>query len=191
MSEGGPGLTNASQAELAVLQRLALEPLGTIEEGSLGYLIQAIYGHMHSAEQWFGRDPGDNLLNRQSLLPWVLGTGVAAEAYGTEVQLSDGTEVDGGNAAHEMDVHRIFVAAVSQNNNVYKVELWHGLTTFAAAALLTETLLGSGGAAGDFRPAELNSLRVPCNHRIWARAKSATAGPDTISIQIGVHTYNG
>lgn len=190
MPSGGPGLTNNGLGELGVLQRRAVDALGDVVQGSLAYHLQVVNRHFHSPEQWYGRDAGDGFLNRDSVLSWTVPTAAGAGAYGAELQISDGTEIEGGDPDKRFDFHRLYAAGASQFDNLFKVEAWAGATTFAAASLVTEIVIALSGPQGDHFPLALNSRRVPCNHKLWLRAMSASAGPDSIDPMIGLHTYD-
>ena len=156
---------------------------------SLCYRVHEIEKHFHNSETWWGKDGGDNYLNRDSITPWRLTAGTG-EAYGTEVQLSNGDEIQGGDTDQRFDLHELLVTQSSANDQTYKVEFWVGTSTFGAAELLTEVVYRAGGNATESQPIVIMAPRKPCNYKIWARLK-CTLNSATMDIMIGVHTYSG
>lgn len=156
---------------------------------SIAYRVGEIERHLHNSALWFGRDSGDGFLNRASITPWVLVCG-SGEAYGTEVQLSDGTEISSGDPNHYFDLHETLVVENNAGSavTIYKIEFWHGTGTFAAASLLTECVATFFQAADNHGVITMVCPRMSCNHKIWARAKCNINSRD-VSILIGGHVY--
>lgn len=155
---------------------------------SLAYKVHEIEKHFHNSEQFFGKDGGDNYLNRDSITPWQITSG-AGEAYGAELQISDGTEIEGGSATKKFDFHRLFITGVGEIDDTYKIQIWYGTGLFGAATLLTETLFRASSATFESVPIDIMSPRIACNNKIWLCCK-CTSDAETIDFLIGVHTYD-
>ena len=157
---------------------------------SLAYKVNEIEKHLHNSEQWFGNNlvlPLNGNFTRASLVGFRLTAG-SGLAYGTEVQIYDGTTIEGGSAVKQFDLHRTFIAATSNNSVIYKVELYYGTTTFAESILLTEIIMQTPSNQMDALPVEIITPRITCNNKIWARIKCVTNAA-TIDLLFGLHTY--
>ena len=96
--------------------------------------------HFHSIERWYGDDGDDTMSVANNLVTWTLTAGNST-VYGTEVQLSGGSDVldaDYGIAVVEFDTRRLLVTDSNQFGSVYMIQLWAGLTTFGAATVIAE-----------------------------------------------------
>jgi hypothetical protein len=173
---------------LGKIDSLATDGLAGTED-SLAYRVHEIERHLHNNEEWYGKDSGDTYLNRDSITPWQLTAGTG-EAYGTEVQISDGTEIEGGDSSKKFDIHRLFIQSTSVNDQNYKVQVWAGTGTFAQSTLLSEVPFRIAANQTESQPIALITRRVPCDCKIWLRCKCATNGA-TIDLLIGLHTYSG
>lgn len=156
---------------------------------SLAYKVHEIEKHFHNSAQWFGKDGGDNLLNRDSVTPWALVAGTS-QAYGTEVQLSDGTEVESGSATKKFDLHEILIVDNDAGNAVttYKIQFWYGTGLFAAATLLTECVCSFYSVSDNHGVIVMVCPRITCNNKLWARVK-CSVNSKSLSFIMGVHTY--
>ena len=152
---------------------------------SLAYKVHELEKHFHNSEQWYGNAAGN--FSRTALDYFRLTAGTS-EAYGSEIQVHDGTVIESGSTTKKFDLHRLFIVALSANNATYKVQIYGGLTTFGESTLLTEILHRTATAAGDIAPLEIMAPRVTCNNKVWARVKSQTNGA-TIDMLFGLHTY--
>jgi hypothetical protein len=156
---------------------------------SLAYKVHEIEKHFHNSAQWFGKDTGDNLLNRDSVTPWTMVSGTS-QAYGTEVQLSDGTEIESGSATKKYDLHEVMVVDNDAGNAVttFKIQFWYGTGLFAAATLLTECVASFYSVSDNHGVITMVCPRIACNNKLWARIK-CSVNSKSISLLIGVHTY--
>jgi len=160
---------------------------GTVD--SLAYKVHEIEKHFHNSAQWYGKDSVDDLLNRDSVTPFVLTAGDDQD-YGTEVQLSDGTEIEGGSATKKFDFHKILITDNNAGNTstTFKFELWYGTGIFAAATLLTECVANFYSISDNHGVMEFPCPRIACNNKLWARVKCNVNGK-SCSILVGVHVY--
>lgn len=156
---------------------------------SLAYKVHEIEKHIHNSDQWFGKDSEDDLLNRNSLTPWVLVAG-DSQAYGSEIQLSDGTEVESGSTTKKFDLHEVLIVANDAINAVttFKIQFWYGTGLFAAATLLTESVASFYAVSDNHGIIQIRAPRITCNNKLWARIACSVNGK-SISILIGLHTY--
>jgi hypothetical protein len=160
-------------------------------DNSLDYRVSEIERHLHNAEIWFGQG-GGGLAERNSLTPWTLTCG-AADTFGAEVQLTDGSQFPPilvqTYPAFKYDMQRIEIINASANNSTYIIEFYAGPGSFADADFLTSIPYRQANQSVVI-PAALVSRRVPTAYNMWARVKSQSAGA-TIQIIIGVHFYEG
>ena len=175
-------------AETDKIDNVAIDGLDGVE-GSLGYQSSALYAHTFSALQWYGKDGGDNLLNRASVTPWAVVAGTS-QAYGSEVQLSDGTEIESGSAVKSYDLHRVMVTTNDATGaTTFKLEFWYGTGLFATATLLTECVTVFNSALDNSGSIEIASPKIKCNNKLWVRVKSSV-NSKSLSFILGVHTYD-
>lgn len=167
----------------------AMDGQDTATADSLAYRIAEIERHLHHSEQWYGKDAGDAFLNRNSLTAWQITAGTS-EAYGTEVQLSNGDEVESGSTTKKYDLHEIQIVDVSNANALYKIEFWYGTGAFGAATLLTEMTWIADNVNFSSGPIAFGSRRIACNNKLWARCKCQTNSA-TIDFLVGLHVYDG
>ena len=155
---------------------------------SLAYKVHEIEKHFHNDEQWFGKDGGDTYLSRSSITPWQITAGTG-EAYGTEIQISNGDEIESGSTTKKYDFHRFYITGLDTANVVYKVEIYYGTNVFGDSTLLTEFVTACANAnQADTHPLAIIAPRITCNNKLWARCKCQTNGA-TLDFVIGVHTY--
>lgn len=182
------GLTKKIDALALKIDGSAVDGLSGVNN-SLAYKVHELEKHFHNSAQWFGKDGGDNLLNRDSVTPWALVAGTS-QAYGTEVQLSDGTEIESGSAIKKYDLHEVLIVDNDAGNAVttFKVQFWYGTGLFAAATLLTECVCSFYSVSDNHGVITMVCPRITCNNKLWARIK-CSVNSKSISILIGVHTY--
>lgn len=156
--------------------------------GSLAFEVEEIEKHFHNSELWYGKDPGDSLLLQDGLAPWTLTAG-SGEAFGTELQLSDGTEIEGGSAIKKFDFRKIEIDTASQNSNVYLIQVWAGTGAFGAATVKTTVRFRSGTGACRGGPIIIMMPRLTCNNKLWMKLKCETDGA-TLDLAIGGHVYD-
>lgn len=182
------GAGNSLYALAKKIDEAAVDGLSGVVN-SLAYKVHEIEKHIHNSAQWFGKDTGDSLLNRDSVTPWDLTAGVS-QAYGTEVQLSDGTEIEGGSATMKFDLHEVLVVENDAGNAIttFKIQFWYGTGLFAAATLLTECVATFFQNSDNHGVITMVCPRIACNNKLWARIK-CSVNSKTISILIGGHTY--
>ena len=194
-----PSVDSTANAQIADVignkEDAAVEDVGT-DKSLMSYTkgileeSEVIDNHLHRPAQWFGRDSIDGYLNRDSVSPWTLTAGTS-QAYGAELQISDGTEIESGDANKLFDFHEMLIVDNTALNAVttFKIEIWVGLTTFAAATLLTECVATFYAATDNHGVIIINCPRTACNNKIWTRAK-CSVNSKQISFIIGLHTYD-
>jgi len=156
--------------------------------GSLAYHILTIENYFQNTERWYGRNAGTGLMELDNPAPWSVVAGALATDYGTEVMLSDGTVIEGGDPTKLYNFQRIFITGTDVNDATFHLQFWHGLTTFAAATLRTSTVFRAASASERSTALALMSPKSPCNYKLWARCKCQTGGR-YIAFLIGIHTY--
>ena len=189
-ASGGVGLGTLSniEDETNKIDSAAVDGLlGT--NNSLAYKVHEIEKHFHNNSQWFGKSAVDDLLDRDSVTPWELTAG-ESQAYGTEVQLSDGTEIESGSATKKFDLHEVLVVSNDAGNAVttFKIEFWYGTGLFAAATLLTEAVTTFYSVSDNHGVIITICPRIACNNKLWARVK-CSVNSKTLGFLIGLHTY--
>ena len=157
-------------------------------KNSLSYKVHEIEKHFHNREQWFGKSAGDTFLDPASLTEWQLTAG-AGLAFGAEVQLSNGDEVEAGDATKYYDMHKILVTAVSAASKIYKVQFLYGTGAVGAATIATE-VVGFFPASGKSSAIAFMMPRIACNNKVWAKAACET-NAGTIDFIVGLHVYQG
>lgn len=171
------------------LEKYASPGLSEAVYDSLAYRVAEIEAHLHNSEYWMGRNAVTGFVDRDSMLSWQLTAGVG-EAYGAAVQLMDGTEIAAAFGAAFGDMHRVLVTNVSAVNQVYMVQIWAGMTTFAESEFLTEVPFISPTVQFKEGPVDVLSHRVAAGEKAWARVKCQTNGA-TIDFMLGAHFYGG
>jgi hypothetical protein len=182
-SENGVEITEAQKIDQKPISGL----LGVVN--SLGYKVSEIEKHIHNSEQWYGKNSIDGFLDRDSITSWQIVANAVAGTYGAEVQISDGTEVEGGSSVKKLDLHRLFIETTNVNDQTYKIQFWYGTGLFGAATLLTEFPFRAAAASERSSPIDIISNRIACNNKIWARCMCSSGGK-TINFIVGVHTYD-
>lgn len=156
--------------------------------GSLAYHVLAIEEYFQNTEKWYGRNSSSGLMELDNPLPWTITANATDNTYGTEVMLSDGTIIEGGDPTKLYNFQRIFVVDMSETESTYHLQIWHGLTTFAEASLRTSTVLRVADKSVVSYAMPLMSPKSPCNYKLWARCK-CQKGNANLQILIGIHTY--
>ena len=154
---------------------------------SLGYRVAEIERHFHTSELWYGDATGNKIL--LDGLTAIRVTAGDAAAFGSELQISDGTEQGGGSATKRFDLHRLCVVSASSNTALYLIRFKTGLTTFAEAVTLTTAPFKSSALTGKQAPIDILSPRRPCNHKIWVDLKASVNGA-TMDFIVGSHEYS-
>ncbi len=196
MSGKGVGYTSGINAygrkifdETEKIDNIASDGISGVQ-GSLAYTLATLSEHTFNALQWHGKDAGDDLMNRDSVSSWSVTAGTS-QAYGTEVQISDGTEIEDGDPAKYYDLHRILITtndAVAATT--FKIEFWYGTGLFANSTLLTECVAEFSSPSDNTSSIELSSPRIMCNNNLWARVK-ASVNSKSLTFIIGLHVYTG
>jgi len=154
---------------------------------SLAYKVEEIEKHFHNANQCWGSDGGTSC-TRLSRIEFQIAAGNAG-AMGTEVQLHDGTDIEGGSAVKKFDVNTFFVTAAGHVGEVYLVEIWVGTGAFGAATKATEFYYFDGANQSAAVPRMVPDSRSTCNNKIWARVAADTNG-STLDFLLELHTYD-
>jgi hypothetical protein len=118
---------------------------------SLAYKIDEIEKHNHSAQQVYGLTA--NTMARKSTTPIVIVGGNAA--WGTELELHNGTVIEGGSATMKFDMNNLYVSLVSTANRITILEFYRNTLAADSAQVVTTdatdlfTLAGHGLVDGD------------------------------------------
>lgn len=107
--------------------------LTTNPSGSLGHKISEIANHVHSSGQIYGLT--SNTMARKSTSPIVVTGGNGA--WGTELELHNGTTIESGSATKYFDLRELYVSAVGTANRITMLEFYYG-TKGAGVAATTE-----------------------------------------------------
>lgn len=170
-----------SLADVALSIQTGVAGLDTSDLSDILEEVEEIETHIHSRGYWYGKDPGDALFLVNGLVSWQLQAGVSG-AYGSWVQLSDGTEVTAGNY---YDPHLLMVTAASAAGKLYYIQLGtgesgaqvvSGMSAFFPAATLRQS------------PVVVQHARIAATSKLWARCNSETDSA-TINIVVGLHVY--
>ncbi len=158
---------------------------------SLAYKVHEIEKHLHNSEYWYGDGGGNAMTRAANHNPWTLTANVAANTYGTEVQIASADDflTDMADAV-KMDFHKVLVTASSVNDKNYMIQFWSGTGAFGAAEFLTEVPYRTGGNAAEVVPVSVLCPRFGVADKVWARVKCET-GSATIDFIAGLHGYTG
>lgn len=142
--------------------------LGTQE--SLGYIVAKLSSHNHSPEQIYGLTT--NTMARKAVTPIVITGG--SGAWGTELEIHNGSVIESGSATKYFDLNKIAVTAVGTANRVTALEFYANTASDSVACTFQNTgdtitkaghSLADGTrimftAGGGALPAELNIYTV-------------------------------
>jgi hypothetical protein len=177
----------ASTGETLRIDALRTDGLTGVED-SLAYRVNEIERHLHNSNQCYGNDGADNF-QRLSLDPFRITSGTGG-AMGAELQIHDGTVVEGGDSTKKMDLGRIYIEAAQATNANYIVELWAGTGTFAAATKITELFYRVGTNLAEILPIVVPCRRTACNSKVWARCSCETDS-QWLDFLLEIHSYAG
>lgn len=150
------------------------------------------YAHLHHGEEHvhgenipFGNDGAGNI-EAHSLDPFILTAG-AGDAFGTEMQIHDGSVLNAIVGLY-CDIGRVFVETANQAGSSYIIEFWSGTGAFGAATRMTGMIYRSAAAnvraVGTIFPCR----RVLSTDKIWARCKCKTDAK-TVNFLLEIHGY--
>lgn len=162
---------------------LAVNGLGGVSN-SLAFKVHEIEKHFHNREYWYGSSGSNTLAVNLTEFQVEAGT---SEAYGTGLQISDGTEIESGSTTKKYDMHKILVTAVSASNKVYKLQFLYGTGAVEAATVATE-IVGYFPATGKSAAIPFIMPRVTCNNKMWVKAACETNAA-TLDFLVGLHIY--
>jgi hypothetical protein len=153
--------------------------------------VGEIYRHFHNTEYWFGKGFTDGYAKADSLNEWTLTTG-AADTFGDSVRLFNGDEVSELNSnAKEINIHEVFVTAVSQSDANYLIELLYSSDgTWANRKRITTLPFRAASTFAESLPIEVVAPQIPADAVIWARALCTDNASKTIDIIVGLHVYS-
>lgn len=155
---------------------------------SLAYKVHGIEKHFHNSELWYGAAAGDGYFDTTVLTEFQV-TASNTGFDGTELQISNGDEIELGDATKYYDIHEILVTATSAANKVQKIQFLYGTGAVGAATVASEIGFFVP-AAGKSAAIEMIMPRITCNNKVWVKAFSETNSA-TIDFIIGIHTYPG
>jgi len=89
---------------------------------SIGYMLAELDGHAHSPMQCYGK--ASDTMSRGAVDQFQLTAG--ADAYGTELQVHNGTVIESGSATKYFDFNTLFVVAVGTANRATFIEFYYG-----------------------------------------------------------------
>lgn len=98
---------------------------------SPGYEIDVLDLHIHHAQQCYGM--ATNNMSRGALDAFQLAAG--SDAYGTELQIHDGTVIESGSTTKKFDFNTLYVTNVGTANRAVFIEIYYG--TQAAGIVCT------------------------------------------------------
>lgn len=90
---------------------------------SLAFKVHEIEKHFHNSEQCYGAESG--LMSRGAVDQFTVTAGISP-AYGTELQIYNGTAIESGSATKKFDLDRIFISAVSDANRMGFFQIYYG-----------------------------------------------------------------
>lgn len=103
---------------------------------SLSYRIEEMEKHIHSAQQIYGLTA--NTMARKSTSPIIVTAG--SDAWGTELELHNGTVIEAGSATKQFDMNKMFVTAVGTANRVTMLEFYVNELAVAVTDVTTTDL---------------------------------------------------
>ncbi len=163
---------------------------------SLSYRVHEIEKHFHSIERWFGNDGDGTMSTASNLEEWTLTAGTG-DAYGSEVQISNGSvaaeilQSDFGFAPVKYDLHRVMVTVSSANDKNYMIQIWSSSdAVFANATLATEFPYRTGSNLAEVAPVPIQMGRQAVATNLWMRCKCETNSA-TVQMTVGIHAYVG
>ncbi len=156
---------------------------------SLSYRVAEIERHLHNSEYWYGKSAVTGYFEEASMTPFSFTSGAIA-TYGAEVLLSDGNQINGGDANTFYDFNDMVVVALGGNNRSYEFQFWYGDGLFADATFLTEKMFHSNVANSSETAFNIMSRRIACNKKLWGRIRSTVAA-STATCLFGLHIYEG
>jgi len=167
----------------------ATEGLGVAIYDSLAYRIAEIENHIHSPRYWYGRNLTTGFLERSQLARFTVVAGTL-EDWGTELQISEGTEIESGDPNKYFDSDGFFVSSASMVDKNYEIEFWYGTGIFSTATFLTSTPYRTSHNNTETQHIILHSKRIHCNNKLWVRCKCEQDG-GSINFRLGFHIYEG
>ncbi len=124
---------------------------------SLAYITEETEHHFHSPLQIYGLTA--NTMARKSTSPIIVTGGT--NAWGTEIEIHNGTVIEGGSASKMFDMNTLFVSAVSATNNVTYLEFYQNTLAAGIAATTQaagDTLTKNGHGLANGTRIQLNSI---------------------------------
>lgn len=107
---------------------------------SLFYRLMEIEKHLHSAQQSFGGNAATgSSTNLQAQSVDALRITGGADAFGSEIQLCDGTVIESGSATKKWDLNRLGVIAVGTANRPTNVEFFCGTRAAGVGAVFSNS----------------------------------------------------
>jgi len=153
-------------------------------DNSLGYRIEEIEKHFHNQEVWYGKNPAGGLALENGLDAWQLTAG-DGDAFGTWIQITDGTQFTSGV---KFDMHRAMIKAVSAQDKLYLIQIGTGES--GAQAVKTSFPFYAPSNQVNAGPVDVIKGRELNTVKLWARCSCETNGA-TIDPLFGVHFYSG
>ena len=182
----------------ALIDAQAIQGLEGVSN-SLGYKVEEIERHLHSAGSWFETAATPS---GETHVADRIGSGGGAfqldagnDEWGAWVQIlgsSDTPTADRiGGAAAYFDPHEILIED-TEDISTYFVQFARGASGAAglAAGTYTEFVIGSDGNryTGITR---IQTGRAPSGSKVWARCKCPGQNTSTLDFYIGIHEYEG
>jgi len=106
---------------------------------SLAYRVEEIENHLHSAQQIYGLTA--NTMARKAVIPIVVTGGNGA--WGTELELHNGTVIESGSATKKFDMHEIYVITVGNANRVTMLEFYNNSLAEALTSVAIDETAGA------------------------------------------------
>jgi len=124
---------------------------------SLSYIVAEIEKHFHTAQQIYGLTA--NTMARKSVSPIVITGG--SDAWGTELELHNGTVIESGSATKKFDMNQLYVNAVGTANRITMLEFYantHSANVAATTQATGDTVTKNGHGLANGTKVMLNTI---------------------------------
>jgi len=134
---------------------------------SMFYRLMELENHFHSAQQTFGGNAATgSSTNLQAQSVDALRITGGEDAFGSEIQLCDGTVIESGSATKRWDLNRLGVIAVGTANRPTCVEVFCGSRAAGVAAVFSDSggdILVTGPTLTDGNKIMVSATVMPGN----------------------------
>jgi hypothetical protein len=157
--------------------------------------VREVEHHIHNVERWFGSTAGVAPALQTSLTPFSVACDATANTFGTAIAVMNGSETPAETGMTHFDPHRIFIASVTETNQIWRIRLANNTgghanyTDAVAAGYYTEIILSLTANANTPQPVDLMNYRYPVGTKLWAAVAQNSAGAESLTFFIGIHEY--